>query len=370
MASCPWGGSEELWSRTALVLREKGHRVSASVPWWPKLSPRVTALGEKGIELFVQPTREPKLPTRLARKVSRSLGLMRPESKWLIRQKPDLVCVSNGNYSDGMESLDACRRLNLPYVSVVQANAEFVWPLDSDLDHLTEVYQNARRVFFVSHGNRLLLESQLGVALPNSEVIRNPFNVRWDNSVDWPSSSGGWNLACVARLESSAKGQDLLLNVLAHDEWKSRPVTVSLFGAGSMEQGLRRLASRLGLDGKVNFRGHVQDIEQVWATHHALVLPSRYEGLPLALVEAMLCGRPSVVTDVAGNAELLEDGISGFVAKAPTIPLLAEALERAWNARESWQMIGERARAAAQKAIPRNPAAAFAERLEALAAKS
>ena len=54
----------------------------------------------------------------------------------------------------------------------------------------------------------------------------------------------------------------------------------------------------------VHFRGHVNDIRAIWEQNHLLVLPSRYEGLPLALVEAMWCGRPAVVTDVGGNAEL------------------------------------------------------------------
>ena len=56
----------------------------------------------------------------------------------------------------------------------------------------------------------------------------------------------------------------------------------------------------------------------IWAEHHALVLPSRFEGMPLVVVEAMLCGRPCIVTDVGGNAELIRDGINGFLAKAPT----------------------------------------------------
>ena len=57
------------------------------------------------------------------------------------------------------------------------------------------------------------------------------------------------------------------------------------------------------------------------------MLPSRFEGLPLALVEAMLCPRPAVVTNVAGNTEVIEDGETGFVAAAPTAGHLDEAME-------------------------------------------
>jgi glycosyltransferase involved in cell wall biosynthesis len=114
----------------------------------------------------------------------------------------------------------------------------------------------------------------------------------------------------------------------------------------------------------VHFRGHVDDVAAIWKQNHLLVLPSRYEGLPLALVEAMWCGRPAVVTDVAGNTEVCVDNETGFVAAAPTVPLLAEALERAWNRRGNWQQIGQAARARAECQIPRDSIALFTEELK------
>jgi glycosyltransferase involved in cell wall biosynthesis len=161
-----------------------------------------------------------------------------------------------------------------------------------------------------------------------------------------------------------------LFQVLASDKWRDRPVTVSLFGKGPMERGLRRLASRLGLEGRVRFGEYASEIEELWANHHALVLPSRYEGLPIALVEAMLCGRPAIVTDVAGNTELLKDGISGFVAAAPAVQHLDDAMERAWEQRARWQEMGLAGRAFAQANIPQDPAAVFAQSLVELARSS
>jgi len=367
MAGYPWGGSEELWSQTALRLRGEGHHVAASVPWWPRLSPRVTGLAAQGVELFVRPPAQASLPVRLWRKVGRRCGVTPPELRWLLRQKPDLICVSNGNYRDGLNFLEVCLQNGVPYVSVVQANAEFVWPSDSDAERLIAAYQGACRAFFVSQRNRLLLETQLGIRLQNTQVVRNPFNVRWEASVPWPAESDGWKLACVARLEPPAKGQDLVAQVLASDAWRSRPVSLSLLGTGPMEQGLRRLVLRLGLEDRVRFAGQVSDIEQLWAAHHALVLPSRYEGLPLALVEAMLCARPAIVTDVAGNTELVEDGKTGFVAAAPTAQHLNEAMERAWARRRDWQTMGVAAQLRARSEVPANPAEVFAEELLQLA---
>jgi glycosyltransferase involved in cell wall biosynthesis len=107
-------------------------------------------------------------------------------------------------------------------------------------------------------------------------------------------------------------------------------------------------------------------VGSIWASHHALVLPSRYEGLPLSLVEAMLCGRPSIVTNVSGNTELLEDNVTGFVAAAPMPTFLDEALERAWARRADWQAIGAAAARQVRELVPSDPAGVFADELLAL----
>jgi len=86
-----------------------------------------------------------------------------------------------------------------------------------------------------------------------------------------------------------------------------------VFGAGYNSEALRDLARRLALK-KVDFPGFVNDVESIWKTHHALVLPSRTEGLPLALIEAMMCGRFGIVTKEGGTSEVVEEGRTGFIA--------------------------------------------------------
>ena len=77
----------------------------------------------------------------------------------------------------------------------------------------------------------------------------------------------------------------------------------------------------------IGFAGFVAP-EDIWAKEQILVLPSRQEGLPIALVEAMMAGRPAVVTDVGGNREVIDEGITGFIAEAPTVCAVSAALER------------------------------------------
>lgn len=367
MRSYPWGGSEELWSQAATHLHEQGHEVTVSTPWWPRLSPKVESLAARGIRLVIDHPPPETFSWKLWQKIKRRVTKPHPERFSWLDENADLICVSNGNYSDGLAFLEASHRAGVPFVSIVQANAEFIWPSDAEAGRIAAVYRAAGGVYFVSASNRSLLETQLGMRIPQAQVVRNPFNVSWNAAPAWPDDAKSWRLACVARLEPPAKGQDILFRVLASEKWRSRPLRVTLFGEGSMAQGLRRLASELGLQDQVEFAGQTDKIETVWANHHALVLPSRYEGLPLALVEAMLCGRPGIVTDIGGNAELVDDEISGFVAAAPTVRLLDEAMERAWQKREQWREMGAAARRRAEKEIPKDPALVFAGHLLAVA---
>jgi glycosyltransferase involved in cell wall biosynthesis len=116
----------------------------------------------------------------------------------------------------------------------------------------------------------------------------------------------------------------------------------------------------------VEFAGHQNNIEEIWSKHHALVLPSRFEGMPLVVVEAMLCGRPCIATDVGGNRELIRDGINGFLAKAPTVELLDEAMNRAWDSRRQLMDMGNTAAIDVRQWVSKDPSEDFVRELSAL----
>jgi glycosyltransferase involved in cell wall biosynthesis len=285
----------------------------------------------------------------------------------LKRFNPDLAVISQGHNSGGAHWAEVCREAAIPYVIIVQCNSEFFWFDESDVMKAVASYTGARSIFCVSRNNLDLLRLQVGEPLLNGEIVWNPYNVTPEPAPAWPDESGRWRLACVARLDSTAKGQDLLLHTLARPEWRERPIEVNFFGEGPHELSLRRLAQMLQLN-NVYFRGHAPDIRVIWEQNHVLVLPSRYEGLPLALVEAMWCGRPAVVTDVGGNAELCVDNETGFVAPAATVSCFAQTLQRAWEGRNEWRRMGQAARARVESRMPRDPVALFCERLKACAA--
>jgi glycosyltransferase involved in cell wall biosynthesis len=359
MEGSPWGGSEELWSRTAFRLYDEGHRVAVSVSWRARTAPVVAELAARGITILTRPASARGVLAKSWRKLMRTKDR---DFKWLLDQNADLIVISQGGIWDGLEWMKYCHAVGLPFVAVVQANAEIWWPADKLAADLGKAYRAARKIFCVSRHNLALLEKQIGESLPNGVVTWNPWNVAADHLPGWPAEDGVWKIACVARLEAAAKGQDILLEAMAAPQWADRRVELNLYGSGPCENSLRRLAAGLQLS-NVNFRGHVPEVTEIWRENHLLVLPSRYEGLPLALVEAMWCARPAIVTDVGGSAELCLDGKTGFVVAAPAKSLLEQTLEMAWGRRSEWRKLGEAARARVEQLIPSDPIGDFCKLL-------
>ena len=82
-----------------------------------------------------------------------------------------------------------------------------------------------------------------------------------------------------------------------------------------------------GLEGRVILTGVRTDVPEILAITDVFVLPSLWEGLSIVLLEAMAAGVPVVVTDVGSNAEVVEDGVSGFVVPPKNPVLLAQRIQ-------------------------------------------
>jgi glycosyltransferase involved in cell wall biosynthesis len=373
ISSCilPWGGSEELWADAALRLRRDGHEVCIIKLVLDPAHPRIRQLQLVGCSVIGLSDRQPLLrrvanrlvPSRWQQHAAQAqLAQLRLQ---LMRLRPHLVVVAQGSNFDGVALADLCRQQGQPFVLVAQKAAEIFFPPQRALAR--QVYQAALHCYFVSDHNRQVTQYQLGLLLARTTVVANPFRVPSQAALPWPATVAPVRLACVARLEVLDKGQDVLLQVLASPKWRQRAVHVSFFGSGGDGPALEQMAELLGLADRVTWAGQVPDIAAVWASHHALVLPSRFEGLPLALAEAMLCGRPAIAAAAGGIAELLLDNETGFLAASSTVAAFDEALERAWARIGEWPEMGVRAATYARACLPTDPGAVFAQQLTTLA---
>jgi glycosyltransferase involved in cell wall biosynthesis len=99
-----------------------------------------------------------------------------------------------------------------------------------------------------------------------------------------------------------------------------------LCGDGALRPGLEALAGRLGLGESFIFLGWRRDISRVLSAADVFVLTSLWEGLPVTLLEALAAGKPAVVTDTGGTAEVIQDGSNGFLVPCVDAPAAAEKI--------------------------------------------
>ena len=132
-------------------------------------------------------------------------------------------------------------------------------------------------------------------------------------------------LVCAARL-SGEKGIDILL--LAMSEIVRRNVSCKciIVGDGYLREELSEQVRQLGLAGHIFMLGFQQDVRPYLLAANAFVLTSYKEGLPFAILEAMACGLPCIVTNVGGNAEAVAHNVTGLVVKAGSPIDVAEAV--------------------------------------------
>lgn len=133
-------------------------------------------------------------------------------------------------------------------------------------------------------------------------------------------------VAAVVGLLYSAKGQDLALEALATEGLEG----LQLLFVGPGDQGpLTELAERLGVARRVAFTGARDDVPSILAAADFLLLPSRWEGMPYVVLEAMAASRAVVATPVDGARDLIEDGVNGYLAASISVAALSGAMRRA-----------------------------------------
>lgn len=141
------------------------------------------------------------------------------------------------------------------------------------------------------------------------------------------------------------KSQDVLLDAFARLAGRAPGARLFVAGEGRLESELRAHHARLGLGERVVFLGARQDVADLVAACDLFVLSSSREGLSVTLLEAMRAGRACVATDVGGNAEAVEHGVTGRIARAGDPEALADALADALASREALETAGRAGRA-------------------------
>lgn len=274
-------------------------------------------------------------------------------------RKADLIYVTD-TYSVGLSALAAKKLLGTPYV--VRFAGDSAWELASAAGTVTddlETFQRTRysravemrkalRRSIMRNADHVIAVSRFMRAIAGLIGVEDKKCTIIYNSVDFLREEGGASgkpnaigelrarlpedaiLAGTACRLTVWKGVDLAIRALARAALGGFNIHLAVMGDGPERENLERLAHSLGMERRVHFLGRI-DQSEMGAHLRSLdvfVLSSLYEGLSHTILQAMQAGTPVIASDIGGNPELVEDGVTGLLVPPRDDGEIAAALCR------------------------------------------
>jgi glycosyltransferase involved in cell wall biosynthesis len=191
-------------------------------------------------------------------------------------------------------------------------------------------------IIMVSRRGREELIS-FGVASPE-KIAFVPYGLELDTFRDFPAGRQplkddlgvpyDWTLVGIVGRLVPIKGHVDFLEAARIVGEKKEKVAFVIVGDGELRAELEEAAGRLPIRDRIFFAGWRHDLDAVYASLDIVVQTSYNEGLPFALIEAMASGKPMIATDVGGVAELIVEGVTGYLTPEHDPETLAERLFR------------------------------------------
>jgi len=174
-------------------------------------------------------------------------------------------------------------------------------------------------------------------------VIPNPISDQFLGGHGVNGTHAHHTVVAMGRMEPQ-KGFDRLLTAFAkcaerHPKW-----TLRIVGEGAERPRLQALVVKLGLESRIRLDALTKEPEKVLRDSDLFVLSSRYEGFPMALLEAMACGLPVISFDCpTGPREMIREGIDGVLVPPDDVEALAKAMDRLMGAQQERRRLAARA---------------------------
>jgi len=140
------------------------------------------------------------------------------------------------------------------------------------------------------------------------------------------------------------KGHQFLIDAAARLNSKFPDFHILFVGDGELREQLKNQVKDLHLENRIHFLGTRKDVPAILSASDLFILPSLWEGLPMALIEAMASELPVVATDVSGTKQVMVDGTTGVLVQPGDSAQLVSAIERVLSNPSAAKAMGEASR--------------------------
>ena len=199
---------------------------------------------------------------------------------------------------------------------------------EAEAARLRKLVRQADAITAVSPPVAAAVANRFGLPIDDIHVIANGVDHAFWSALPRKEPAGPPTLLCVGRL-TPVKGQDILLDAFAEVRRHVPDCRLILVGDGETAEPLRRQIESLGLSEAVTLMGqrNAGEVRELFSRATALVMPSRSEGMPLVLLEAMTAGLPCVATAVGGVPGMLDGGAGLLCPPADARCLASEIVD-------------------------------------------
>ena len=336
MNSAAWGGSEELWFRSAIHLAKKGCKVAACCFNWPGKEKKIQELAEAGCELYLLPGRNE------TRSVFKKIKL-RSLISTLPIENYDEVIINQGGWKDIVHGpfkniYKRCKSFSVVYHNYdkEKLQADKLKLFSKWINHAKKNFGDAEKIF-------LTIGEVNTIKIPNQQIVFNPITFvapgEYTSFISDPTDK--LNLIVLAQLDIKRKAQDILIAALSSEKWKTRNWELHLYGNGDDMQLLSKMINDHGLQNKIFLKGYSRDIPEIISWSHILLQLTHLDAMPISVTEAMAMSRPVIASNVGDMPLWIQDDINGWIANAVTIEAIDEVLEKAWQQRNRLDAMGK-----------------------------
>lgn len=192
------------------------------------------------------------------------------------------------------------------------------------------LYRRAGSIIAVSRSIADLMNKRYMIGRAKIKVVNNPVDIpkiikmRDEKVDDFQFKKDVYYIGLISRLSPEKKIERLIkaMNILRN----KLNVELIIIGEGIDKEKLKEITAHLGLIDIVYFLGYKLNPYKYLKNIDVFVLPSDYEGFPLALIEAMICGIPVVASDISATKDIIKDGIDGFLVDTENTVVLSERI--------------------------------------------